>query len=64
MSNDAKEELRYVLSLLKMVVMHHHLSVASDDKGHVLFMSTDEYLEKQSVKDCDGIVIDIKNLVR
>lgn len=64
MSDDAKEQLKYVLTLLRAVVMANHLSVAADDKGHVLFFSTEEYEKKKNVKDCDGIGIDIQNLVR
>ena len=64
MNDEVKEQLRYVLTLLRAVVMSNHLSVAADDKGHVLFFSTAEYEQKKNVKDCDGIGIDIQNLVR
>ena len=64
MSNDAKEQIKYVLTLLRAVDMTHGLSAAVDDKGHILFFSTAEYEEKGNVKDCDGVGIDIQNLVR
>ena len=65
MSEDAKEKVKYVLSLLKMVCMRNGLSVAADPDGHILFFSTDEYLKKgKNVAKCDGLVLDIQNLVR
>lgn len=64
MSEEAKETIRYILSLLKMCITANRLSVGTDDKGHILFFSTDEYLQKGEVSKCDGIVIDIQNLVK
>ena len=65
MNEETKEQIQFVFSLLKMTLAAHRLSVATDDKGHILIFSTDEYLANgKDIKKCkDGIVVDIKNLV-
>lgn len=65
MSEETKEKIQFIFSLLKMTIAANRLSVGADDKGHILIFSTDEYLANgKDIKKCkDGIVIDIKNLV-
>ena len=65
MTEDAKEEVKYVLSLLKITCIKNKLSIATNPDGHLVFFSTEEYIANgNKVQGCDGIVIDIKDLVQ
>ena len=65
MNEETKHQLAYIFSLLRMTVMANKLSIATDPDGHILFFSTEEYMEKGEVSKCkDGCVFDIKDLVK
>lgn len=65
MSEETKEKIQFIFSLLKMTIAANRLSVGADDKGHILIFSTEEYIANgNKVQGCDGIVIDIKDLVQ
>ncbi len=65
MTEDAKEEVKYVLSLLKITCIKNKLSMGTDMDGHLVFFSTEEYVKNgNEVHGLDGIVINIRDLVQ
>ena len=64
MTEEQKQEVTFVLSLLKMTLIKNKLAMATSKKGDILIFSSEEYLAKDGkLADCDGIVTNIKDLV-
>lgn len=63
MNEEVKEQIGYVLSLLKMILKDNNLGVGIDKRGNILFFDSKKYRETGSIKDCDGIAVNIKEFV-
>lgn len=61
MTDEAKEEIQIVLSLLKSTLMKNHVSMATDSKGNIYFIDTDAYV-LQNKKS--GFSVNINDLVK
>ena len=61
MTEDTKEEIQIVLSLLKSTLMKNHVSKATDSKGNIYFIDTDAYV-LQNKKS--GFSVNINDLVK
>ena len=61
MTDEAKEEIQIVLSLLKSTLTKNHVSMATDSKGNIYFIDTDAYV-LQNKKS--GFSVNINDLVK
>ena len=61
MTDEAKEEIQIVLSLLKSTLTKNHISMATDSKGNIYFIDTDAYV-LQNKKS--GFSVNINDLVK
>ncbi len=61
MTDETKEEIQIVLSLLKSTLMKNHVSMATDSKGNIYFIDTDDYV-LQNRKS--GFSVNINDLVK
>ena len=61
MTDEAKEEIQIVLSLLKSTLTKNHISMATDSKGNIYFIDTDAYV-LQNKKS--GFGVNINDLVK
>lgn len=63
MSTQAKEQMRQIFALVKMVCLSNNLSVGiTEDREYLVFFSAEEYEKRGFIPD-DNLVINIKNLV-
>ena len=61
MTDEAKQEIQIVLSLLKSTLTKNHISMATDSKGNIYFIDTDAYV-LQNKKS--GFSVNINDLVK
>ena len=61
MTDEAKEEIQIVLSLLKSTLMKNHVSMATDSKGNIYFIDTDAYISQNKKS---GFSVNINDLVK
>ena len=61
MTDEAKEEIQIVLSLLKSTLIKNDISMATDSKGYIYFIDTDAYV-LQNKKS--GFSVNINDLVK
>ena len=61
MTDEAKQEIQIVLSLLKSTLMKNHVSMATDSKGNIYFIDTDAYISQNKKS---GFSVNINDLVK
>lgn len=63
MKDEAKQEIQILLDLLKSSLTRNGVSMATDDKGNLIFFDTVTYIES-GCKEFDGFRVNINDLVR
>lgn len=63
MKDETKQEIQIVLDLLKGSLTRNGVSMATDDKGNLIFFDTVTYIES-GCKEFDGFRVNINDLVR
>lgn len=63
MTDETKQEIQILLDLLKGSLTRNGVSMATDDKGNLIFFDTVTYIES-GCKEFDGFRVNINDLVR
>lgn len=63
MKDETKQEIQIILDLLKGSLTRNGVSMATDDKGNLIFFNTVTYIES-GCKEFDGFRVNINDLVR
>ena len=63
MKDETKQEIQILLDLLKGSLTRNGVSMATDDKGNLIFFDTVTYIES-GCKEFDGFRVNINDLVR
>lgn len=63
MKDETKQEIQILLDLLKGSLTRNGVSMATDDKGNLIFFDTVTYIES-GCKEFDGFRVNINDLAR
>lgn len=63
MKDETKQEISIILDLLKANLIRNGVSMATDEKGNLIFFDTATYVES-GCKEFDGFRVNINDLVR
>lgn len=63
MKDETRQEIQILLGLLKGSLTRNGVSMATDDKGNLIFFDTVTYIES-GCKEFDGFRVNINDLVK
>lgn len=64
MKKEIKRQINQALTMFKLVLMSNGCGLATDNNGHLFIFDNKELKEKGNrLENCDGIVVNLKDLV-